>query len=371
MLPPEAQDRAWLQEALELAKQGAYGTPPNPRVGALLLRKGEIVGRGFHRQAGGPHAEIMALASAGERARGATLYVTLEPCCHHGRTPPCTEAIIAAGVERVVVAMEDPNPLVAGQGIQRLQEAGIQVSLLPLGPELRFLNRGFLQRMRLGRPWIQVKQASSLDGRTALASGESQWLTGTAAREDVQEERAKASAILVGVGTILADDPRLAPRLVHPLVRYPVKIVLDGHARTPTHAALLQSPGETWIIHTPAADPRQIHNLEAAGARLLVLPPSEAGVGVDWGALMGLLAQAEMNEILVEAGGRLASSLLNAHLVDEYLLYLAPLFLGKDARASAEPGPYACLSDIPRWQLWESRSLGPDVKLRYFQEELR
>lgn len=358
-----------MRAALALAQQGRYSTHPNPRVGAILLRDGRELGRGAHLQAGGPHAEVLALREAGEAARGATLYVTLEPCSHHGRTPPCSDALIAAGVRRVVVAMADPNPLVAGQGIARLRAAGIEVDLPCLEEEAAWLNRGFIQRMRTGRPWIRIKQASSLDGKIALANGQSQWLTGVLAREDVQRERAQASAILVGVGTVLADDPRLAPRLESAPLRYPVKIVLDGHLRTPPTAALLRSPGRTWIVHRDDADGASGPALVAAGARLVALPPASSGVGVDFTALMQFLAAEEVNELMVEAGGRLSSSLLDAGLVDEYLLYFAPLLLGRDARAFADPGPFTELGQIPRWRLRESQVLGQDVKLRYLCQQ--
>jgi diaminohydroxyphosphoribosylaminopyrimidine deaminase/5-amino-6-(5-phosphoribosylamino)uracil reductase len=366
----DATDEEYMRAALRLAERGLRSTHPNPRVGALLVHDGEIVGRGAHLQAGGPHAEVFALQEAGARARGATLYVTLEPCAHHGRTPPCSDAVIAAGVARVVMAMEDPNPLVAGQGAARLRAAGITVDSPCCAAEANWLNRGFLQRMRGGRPWLRVKQAASLDGKLALASGESQWLTGEKARADVQEERAQASAILVGVGTILADDARLAPRLAVDLPRYPIKIVLDGRLRTPANAAVLRSPGETWILHRDDLEPAAGNALRAAGARLVSLPAAASGVGVDFGALMQLLAAAEINEVLVEAGSRLASSLWAANLVDEYLLYLAPLLLGREARPAAETGPYAALRDVPRWRLLEAKTLGDDVKLRYLCGEL-
>ncbi len=363
-------DRDFMRAALALAQQGLFSTHPNPRVGALVVRDGEVIGRGAHRQAGGAHAEVFALQEAGARARGATLYVTLEPCSHQGRTPPCSDAVIAAGISRVVVATVDPNPLVRGAGIARLRAAGISVVQSCLEEEAIWLNRGFFQRMRAQRPWIRIKQASSLDGRVALASGESQWLTGETARADVQRERAQASAILVGVGTVLADDPHLAPRMEEKLLRYPVKIILDGRLRTPPTAAVLRSPGVTWVVHRQDLDDSANANqLLAAGARLFALPAADSGIGVDFPALLQLLVQEEINEVLVEAGGRLASSLLAADLVDEYLLYYAPLLLGRDARPFAELGPVARLSEVPRWRLLENLALGADVKLRYLCRE--
>ncbi|MEY2342216.1 bifunctional diaminohydroxyphosphoribosylaminopyrimidine deaminase/5-amino-6-(5-phosphoribosylamino)uracil reductase RibD [Acidithiobacillus sp. IBUN Pt1247-S3] len=369
MMSVDQSDIQYMRQALELSQFGLYSTHPNPRVGALLVRDGEIQGRGAHLQAGGPHAEVFALGEAGELARGATLYVTLEPCAHQGRTPPCSDAVIAAGVTRVVVAMVDPNPLVAGKGIERLRAAGIVVDVPCLEEEAIWLNRGFVQRMRRGRPWMRVKQASSLDGKVALANGQSQWLTGELAREDVQKERAQASAILAGVGTILADDPRFAPRLNEDLLRHPIKIILDGRLRTPSTAAVLRSPGATWIVHRDDLEAEAGHALSAVGARLVPLPPASSGVGVDFLALMQFLAQEEINEVFVEAGGRLASSLLGAGLVDEYLLYFAPLLLGQDARAFASVGPYLQLGQAPRWRLRESQVLGQDVKLRYLCRE--
>ncbi|WP_308387525.1 bifunctional diaminohydroxyphosphoribosylaminopyrimidine deaminase/5-amino-6-(5-phosphoribosylamino)uracil reductase RibD [Acidithiobacillus sp. AMEEHan] len=368
-MPIDQSDIQHMRQALALARQGLYSTHPNPRVGAILVRDGREIGRGAHRLAGGPHAEVLALREAGDAARGATLYVTLEPCSHHGRTPPCSDALITAGVRRVVVGMVDPNPLVAGQGIARLRAAGIEVDVPCLEEEAAWLNRGFLQRMRAGRPWIRIKQASSLDGKIALANGQSQWLTGVLAREDVQQERAQASAILVGVGTVLADDPRLAPRLATELPRYPVKIVLDGRLRTPPTAAMLRSPGAIWIVHRDDIGADKGSALVAAGVRLVALPAASSGVGVDFAALMAFLAAEEINELLVEAGGRLASSLLRAGLVDEYLLYFAPLLLGQDARAFAEIGPYHELARVPRWRLRESRSLGEDMKVRYLCQQ--
>ncbi len=287
---PASPDAAYMAEALTLARRGLYTTHPNPRVGAVVVRDGQIVGRGAHLRAGDAHAEVFALAQAGERARGATLYVTLEPCCHHGRTPPCTDAILAAGVARVVIAVADPNPQVRGGGIALLQRQGLQVELGCLAEEATALNIGFIRRMRSGRPWIRLKQAQSLDGCVALASGESQWLTGSAARADVQRERAAASAIVVGVGTVLADNPRLAPRVDFPLCRFPHKVVLDSHLRTPADAALFDTPGEVWIFHRQDADPERRIRLIQRGAHLQGLPMGPKGVGLDLAALWTALA---------------------------------------------------------------------------------
>ncbi|MCY0873253.1 MAG: bifunctional diaminohydroxyphosphoribosylaminopyrimidine deaminase/5-amino-6-(5-phosphoribosylamino)uracil reductase RibD [Acidithiobacillus caldus] len=366
---PASPDAAYMAEALTLARRGLYSTHPNPRVGAVVVRDGQIVGRGAHLRAGDAHAEVFALAQAGERARGATLYVTLEPCCHHGRTPPYTDAILTAGVARVVIAIADPNPRVRGGGIALLQQQGLQVELGCLAEEATALNIGFVRRMRSGRPWIRLKQAQSLDGCVALASGESQWLTGSAARADVQRERAAASAIVVGVGTVLADNPRLAPRVDFPLCRFPHKIILDSHLRTPADAALFDTPGEIWIFHGQDADPERRIRLIQRGAHLQGLPMGPKGVGLDLAALWTALAQRECNEVLVEAGPELATSLLRGGWVDEWLLYLAPKILGEGAQPAARLGPYAQLDAVPSWRLWRAETIAGDVKLQLLSAE--
>ncbi|WP_232821510.1 bifunctional diaminohydroxyphosphoribosylaminopyrimidine deaminase/5-amino-6-(5-phosphoribosylamino)uracil reductase RibD [Acidithiobacillus ferrivorans] len=354
------QDAAFMAEALALAESGLYSTHPNPCVGAVLVKDGSVVGRGAHLQAGKPHAEMFALAEAGHAARGATAYITLEPCSHQGRTPPCADALIAAGVARVVIALRDPNPLVAGRGVERLRAAGVVVEEGCLAAAAEALNPGFLQRMRHGRPWMRLKQAMSLDGRVALANGQSQWLTGAAARADVQQERARASAILVGVGTVLADNPRLAPRLAVAPQRYPVKIVLDTHLRTPPGAALFSTLGAVWICHCEDAPSAAQGALRAAGAELLSCRGTREGL--DWQEVMTMLAQREMNDILVEAGPGIAASLFTAGLVDEWLLYVAPLLLGQDARPVLVTGPYVNLAEVPRWSVINTMQLGDDIK---------
>ena len=349
-----------MSEALVLAEQGLYSAHPNPCVGAVLVKDGRVIGRGAHLQAGEPHAEVLALKEAGAAARGATAYVTLEPCSHYGRTPPCADALIAAGIARVVIAMRDPNPLVAGRGVERLRAAGVVAEEGCLEAAAEALNPGFLRRMRHGRPWLRLKQAMSLDGRVALANGRSQWLTGEAARADVQQERARASAILVGIGTVLADNPRLAPRLAVAPRRYPVKIVLDTHLRTPPDAALFGTPGEVWICHHQNAPNAAQGALRAAGAELLSCRGT--GEGLDWQEVMTMFAQREMNDILVEAGPSIAASLFTAGLVDEWLLYVAPLLLGQDARPVLVTGPYVNLAEVPRWSVINTTQLGDDIK---------
>jgi diaminohydroxyphosphoribosylaminopyrimidine deaminase/5-amino-6-(5-phosphoribosylamino)uracil reductase len=318
--------------ALELARRGLYTTDPNPRVGCVLVRGEEVVGEGWHVRAGGPHAEINALRAAGERAAGATAYVTLEPCCHHGRTPPCTEALIGAGIRRVVAAMEDPNPQVGGAGLKALREAGIEVRSGVLAAEAERLNPGFVMRMREGRPWVRCKLAMSLDGRTAMASGESRWITGEDARRDVHRWRARSSAILTGVGTVLADDPSLTVRLGQDesgSLRQPLRVVLDTHLRTPPGARLLGMPGETLIL-TGVPDPHREARLAGSGVSIVTLPLD--GSRLDLGAVMAYLGRMEINELHLEAGATLSGALLAAGLVDELLVYLAPHFLGDAAR---------------------------------------
>ncbi len=360
-------DETHMSTALAMAEAGRFSTHPNPRVGAVVVQGGKVVGQGAHLRAGASHAEIFALAEAGVAATGATLYVTLEPCCHQGRTPPCTDAIIASGVKRVVIGMEDPNPLVSGKGVSALRAAGVAVDGPCLPVAAAALNPGFVSRMARGRPWVRLKQAVSLDGKLALASGESQWLTGKVAQEDVQKERAQASAILAGVGTVLADNPRLAPRMEPAPWRYPVKIVLDSLLRTPADAALLQTPGEVWILHGESVQASHEKSaLLRAGARLVAMEQDRYGRGIDLHHLMSVMAAREINEILVEGGGRIATSLIEGGLVDEWLIYVAPLVLGENALPFVSMGPYDSLAEIPRWRLEEVLHLGNDVKLRMY-----
>jgi diaminohydroxyphosphoribosylaminopyrimidine deaminase/5-amino-6-(5-phosphoribosylamino)uracil reductase len=322
----------YMARALELARRGDYTTHPNPRVGCVLVRDGEVVGEGWHVRAGGPHAEVNALRMAGERARGATAYVTLEPCCHHGRTPPCTDALIDAGVRRVVAAMPDPNPQVGGAGIRALQAAGIEVDTGVLAVEAQRINPGFVMRMRHGRPWVRCKLAMSLDGRTAMASGESRWITGEAARRDVHRWRARSSAILTGVGTVLADDPSLTVRLEGDEfadLRQPLRVILDSRLRTPPEARLLDLPGETLIL-TGVADQRREAALAARGASIVTLPLREGRL--DLAAVLTYLGRMEINEVHLESGATLAGALLAGGWVDELLVYLAPHLMGDAAR---------------------------------------
>jgi diaminohydroxyphosphoribosylaminopyrimidine deaminase / 5-amino-6-(5-phosphoribosylamino)uracil reductase len=325
-------DHKHMVRALQLAGRGLYTADPNPRVGCVLVRDGEVVGEGWHVRAGGPHAEINALRTAGDRAAGATAYVTLEPCCHHGRTPPCTEALIAAGVRRVVAAMEDPNPRVGGAGLKALQANGIEVRAGLLAAEAERLNPGFVMRMREGRPWVRCKLAMSLDARTAMASGESRWITGEDARRDVHRWRARSSAILAGIGTVLADDPSLTVRLdpaeAEP-PRQPLRVILDTRLRTPPGARLLGAPGETLIL-TGVHDRDKEAHLQGEGVSIITLPMEEERL--DLAAVMRYLGRIEINELQLEAGARLSGAMLLAGWVDELLVYLAPHLMGDAAR---------------------------------------
>lgn len=322
-------DHRYMAHALQLAERGLYTTDPNPRVGCVLVRDGDVVGEGWHECAGEPHAEVHALRAAGERARGATAYVTLEPCCHHGRTPPCSEALIAAGVVRVVVAMQDPNPRVAGGGLAQLQAAGIATAHGLLAAEAEALNPGFAMRMRRGRPYVRCKLAMSLDGRTAMASGESKWITGEHARADVQRLRARSGAIVTGIGTLLADDPALTARLPEGVTRQPLRVVLDHALRTPPTARLLREPGTTLVIGTSEEEtPREA--LLAAGAEIVLLDAPHGRMAL--ADVLEILAAREINEVLVEAGARIAGAFLQAGLIDELVIYMAPALLGDGAR---------------------------------------
>lgn len=324
-----------MAEAIRLARQGIYSTHPNPNVGCVIVAHGTVVGCGWHRQAGGPHAEIHALREAGGKARDADVYLTLEPCSHQGRTPPCADALADAGVRRVVVAMQDPNPLVSGQGLARLRAAGIEVETGLLEDQARAINPGFVSRMQRGVPWVRVKLAGSLDGRSAMASGESKWITGDAARTDVQRLRARSSAIVTGIGTVRADDPSLNVRLgaqqlkgVEP-VRQPLRVVMDTQLAMPEQAKMLSLPGNTLLV-TGVKDKGRWRALQQAGAEVASV---DVGQGqLEPGAVLKLLAEREINEVLLECGARLAGAFLAAQLVDELVLYIAPHLMGDSAR---------------------------------------
>ncbi|MGB1220461.1 MAG: bifunctional diaminohydroxyphosphoribosylaminopyrimidine deaminase/5-amino-6-(5-phosphoribosylamino)uracil reductase RibD [Alcanivoracaceae bacterium] len=362
-------DREYMQRALTLAARGLYTTDPNPRVGCVLVAGEQVVGEGFHQRAGEPHAERHALAQAGDRARGATCYVTLEPCAHTGRTGPCADALVAAGVSRVVAAMQDPHDKVAGKGLEKLRAAGIDVACGLMEAQARALNPGFICRMETGRPFVRLKLAMSLDGRTAMASGESKWITGAQAREQVQFLRARSSAIVTGVGTVLADDPAMTVRpdqwcsAEYPgdPVRQPLRVVLDRSLRTPPGASIVSGPGETLLATGMATDTASAAALSAAGAQLLQLPAS--GSGVDLAQLLVELAARECNEVLVEAGPTLAAAFVSDDLVDELVVFMAPALLGSNARPLMLLDQLDTMADKITWQFADVARVGDDVCL--------
>lgn len=358
-----------MARALQLARRGMNTTDPNPRVGCVLVNRGQIVGEGWHARAGGPHAEIVALDAAGSDARDATVYVTLEPCVHHGRTGPCTQMLIDAGVGAVVAAMRDPNPAVSGKGFDALRAAGIEVIEGLLYDEAAAINPGFISRMVNGRPFVRLKLAMSLDGRTALSSGQSQWISGEQARADVQWLRARSSAILTGVNTVLADDPRLNVRLPADAeangtggdVRQPLRVILDSKLRTPPTAKLFEAGGPVLIATlNTAAGPADA--LRRAGAELLELPAS--GGRVSLGRLMGVLSERNINELQVECGATLAGALIDERLVDELIIYVAPAMLGSDARPLASILPISGMEKRLPLEFDEVRMVGNDIRLR-------
>lgn len=352
-------DHEFMSRAIQLAYKGLYTTDPNPRVGCVLVKDGRIIGEGWHVRAGEAHAEINALLQAGEHAQGATAYVSLEPCCHQGKTPPCTDALIAAQVERVVIAMQDPNPSVAGNGVQQLRNAGIQVEAGLLEAQARAVNPGFVQRMQTRRPYVRNKLAMSLDGRTAMADGESKWITSEAAREDVQRWRARSSAILTGVGTVLADDPAMTVRLPD-TERQPLRVIIDTNLSTPPAAKILQQPGRTLIM-TASEDESAQEQLLAAGAEIRQLP--QQGNHIDLRAVLEELAELEINEVLLETGATLSGAMLEAGLIDELVIYQAPLLMGDTARPLFRLPHLARMQDRIELQLREVRAVGPDLRI--------
>ena len=350
-----------MARALELAARGLNTTDPNPRVGAVVARADEVLGEGWHERAGEPHAEVHALRAAGARARGATLYVTMEPCSHHGRTPPCTDAVIAAGISRVVSATADPNPTVNGAGLEKLRAAGIAVEAGLLEAPARELNRGFVRRMRRQAPWVRLKLGVSLDGRTALASGESRWITSEAARADVQHWRARSSAILTSFATVLRDDPRLDVR-IEGATRQPLRVILDSNLETPADARILDAPGSVLIL-TGASSAVTRAALEQRGARIEGVERATSG-GLDLRAVMGQLAALEVNELWVECGPRLGGALVDSRLVDELVIYVAPSLLGNDARGMFDLPPLRALAARSAWRFTDVRRVGEDLRIQ-------
>lgn len=367
---PTAADAVFMARALQLAARGLFTTGINPRVGCVLVKDGQIIGEGWHERAGEGHAEVMALRDAerrGDDAKGATAYVTLEPCAHHGKTPPCAEALIKVGVSRVVAAMEDPNPLVAGQGFALLQQAGIAVAAPLMAAEAEALNIGFVKRMRQGKPWVRLKMAGSLDGRSALANGQSQWITGSEARADGHRFRARAQAIITGVGTLIADDPLLTVRdverplgqLGQPVPLAPsLRVVVDSHLRMPTTARILQGG---CLVATASIDPDKTAALRAAGADVICLPDADGRV--DLAALLDHLAERGVNEVHVEGGSRLSGVFLKSGLVNELLFYMAPTLLGSDARGWFDDLNLTSLDQKVALKFEDVRMVGPNLRI--------
>ena len=371
--PFSPQDVAFMQLALDLAKQGEFTTTPNPSVGCVLVKDGKVVGKGFHAKAGEPHAEVMALREAGEKARGATAYVTLEPCSHFGRTPPCAKGLVEAGVSKVIAAMCDPNPQVAGKGLQILSDAGIQSAVGLLEENAEQLNKGFLKRMRTGKPFVQLKLAMSIDGKTAMASGESKWITSAQARADVQQYRAKASAILSTSQTVLADDPSLNVRweelpsdvkagYAQEKLRQPVRVILDSSHKVRSDFKVFSTESPVWLVGED--------NYPLTGfpvfTEYLQLDRNQGETRLQ--ALMAELGKRQINTLWVEAGATLAGALIAENLVDELIIYMAPKLLGDQARDLCHLPNLTQLADAPLWQLQSCEPVGDDLKLIYIRK---
>ena len=355
-----ALDRRHMVRALELARRGLYSTDPNPRVGCVIARDERIVGEGWHRYAGEPHAEVHALEAAGGDAAGATAYVTLEPCRHTGRTGPCTRALVEAGIGRVVGAMRDPNPKVAGHGFAELAAAGLEVETGLLEPEARRLNRGFASRFERARPWVRCKLAATLDGRTATATGESRWITGEAARADVHRLRASSGAVLTGIGTLLADDPRLDARVEDAdCLAPPMRVIVDSRLRTPRAARVFSAPGRVLVATAGNGSPAPA--LVDAGAEVVSLPGSGGRVALD--TLMHTLAERGVNEVHTECGPTLAGALLESGLVDEVVAYLAPVLLGDAARGMFTLPMVAAMRDRIELEITGVERVGADLRI--------
>lgn len=351
-------DHVFMAQALRLAERGLWTTTPNPRVGCLLVKGGRVIGEGWHERAGQPHAEAVALAAAGTAAQGASAYVTLEPCSHHGRTPPCADALIAAGVSRVVAAMADPNPLVAGRGLERLSNAGVATACGLLEHEARELNIGFVSRMTRARPWVRLKAAASLDGKTALNNGASQWITGSAARRDGHRWRARACAILTGIGTVRDDDPQLTVRDLA-TSRQPLRVVVDSQLETPLGARILS--GGNVLVAGAVADPARIAALQAAGAEVFI--QANGNGKVDLAALLTELGNRGINEVHAEAGFKLNGSLVREGLVDEFLIYLAPCLVGHAAQGLFNLPELDHLAGKRSLNILDLRLVGRDIRI--------
>lgn len=351
-----------MAQAIRLAKKGNYTTEPNPNVGCVLVRDDRIIGEGWHAWAGQGHAEVEALKDA-DNAKGATAYVTLEPCSHYGKTPPCCDALIDAGVRRVVVAMLDPNPLVSGKGMQRLKDAGIEVDSGLLEADAQQLNRGFLNRMKTGRPFVISKMAMSLDGRTAMASGESKWITSAAARSDVHRLRAASSAVLTGINTVLSDDPSLNARLDDKELKQPLRVVLDSQLKMPVTAKMAALPGQSLILSSSDHEEKK-NALQQAGFEVYRIS-ADSDNRVDLNEVFNFLGSRQINQVLVEAGPVLNGALLSSNLVDEWIVYMAPSIMGDDGRGLfALPGLQSMANKV-NLQILDVRKVGADIRLKF------
>lgn len=375
----EIQHHYWMSQAIQLAQRGLYTTDPNPRVGCVLVKGNRLVGQGWHQYAGQGHAEVNALAQAQQQANGATAYVTLEPCSHTGKTPPCTEALIKAGIAQVIVAMQDPNPLVAGKGLKTLENHGMEVQCGLLAAQAAALNPGFISRMQRARPWVRCKMAISLDGRTAMKNGASKWITGAAARSDVQRWRARSSAILTGINTVLEDDPSMTVRpgdwqgefpeawlgpegMDEAKVRQPIRIILDSDLRIASTAKILSAAAQSWLFHRPNANLEQKKKkLINQGAKVVALKSKTESV--DIAQLLQYLAEQEINEVWLESGATLAGKFVQLGLVDEFIIYMAPKLMGHNARGLFNlPGIDAMADSLDlEWQ--DIRQVGNDLRI--------
>jgi diaminohydroxyphosphoribosylaminopyrimidine deaminase/5-amino-6-(5-phosphoribosylamino)uracil reductase len=365
------EDAPFMARAIQLAKRGVYTTSPNPNVGAVIVKNGEIVGEGWHQKAGQAHAEINALEQAGEAAKGATCYVTLEPCCHQGKTGPCSDALINAGIERVVVAMQDPNPKVAGKGVAQLEAAGLQVDYGLMGPDAEAINPGFCHLMRTGRPFITIKMAKSIDGRTAMASGESKWITGPEARGDVQRIRARQSAVVTGIETILHDDAKLDVRYpelgyAHDVldeadVRQPLRVIVDSRLRIPLLARVLTPTDSVMIATTEEAPSIKVEQLRKRGVQVEIFPQEHRRVSLK--ALVQKLADMQCHSVMVESGATLAGNFVSQGMIDEYILFMAPKLLGSEARGLFQTPGLRKMSQAMRLKITDCRHIGEDLRI--------
>jgi diaminohydroxyphosphoribosylaminopyrimidine deaminase / 5-amino-6-(5-phosphoribosylamino)uracil reductase len=362
------QDAHYMAQAIRLAERGQLTVRPNPAVGCVIVKANQVVGEGWHQRAGTPHAEVHALRMAGDKAQGATAYVTLEPCSHHGRTPPCCDALTAAGVKRVVVAMQDPNPLVAGSGIDRLRAAGIQVDVGLMETSARGLNVGFLSRMERALPFVRIKVGASLDSKTALLNGQSHWITSEAARADVQQLRARSGAIVTGIGTLLSDNPSLNVRLAGFETFQPLRAILDTQLRCPLGAQLFRLSGEVIIFTSAQALAQQadkVNALTQQGVRLLPVALDELGRLALVDVMKCLAVEYSVNDVLIEAGANLTASAINSGVVDELWWYTSGAMMGEARSALAGLPIFSSMQQVLRWRLLEQRQVGEDVRLRW------